>query len=261
MKSNLKGCITKGFGKSWVDDDSDRLLADAIAGMKRLSIPETCRAFALLDCVIQKIRGDSGGLHTLYDDQWMSITQHSRASMMRAQDRADGKIRKSDIIWLPDGSCIAYVEPGKCHTSREPTILYYDEGNFSSPAFCLRRYWDRIGMDQQPADAYLYPLVDPITDQVDWSRHMTNAQKLSDTRRRARVAGMPEKLVLTITGHSDRSGGCTDLVMAGVPAVWIKKQGRWRSDAFMVYFRLSQYSMHYIGSRMFSHVYRGQRTG
>ena len=91
MKSNLKGCITKGFGKSWVDDDSDRLLADAIAGMKRLSIPETCCAFALLDCVIQKIRGDSGGLHTLYDDQWMSITQHSRASMMRAQDRADGK--------------------------------------------------------------------------------------------------------------------------------------------------------------------------
>lgn len=40
-----------------------------------------------------------------------------------------------------------------------------------------------------------------------------------------------------ITGHSFRAGGATDLFMAGVPFQTIQKQGRWKSDAVLRYFK------------------------
>jgi hypothetical protein len=135
-------------------------------------------------------------------------------------------------------------------------VLYYDEGNFSSSAFCPCLYWDSVGMDSRASTDFLYPFIDPVTDVVDWMRPMSNSDFICDTRRRARLAGMPEHMVKKLTGHSHRSGGCTDRVMAGVPDIWIKMQGRWKSDAFMTYFRLSQFSMHYVASEIFSRVCR-----
>ena len=51
--------------------------------------------------------------------------------------------------------------------------------------------------------------------------------------RGARARLIPEELVL----HSERIGGATKLVARGVPEAVIKKEGRWPSDSFMVYFR------------------------
>jgi hypothetical protein len=39
------------------------------------------------------------------------------------------------------------------------------------------------------------------------------------------------------SGHSARAGGATDLYAAGVPYYIVKKYGRWRSDAALLYFR------------------------
>ena len=38
-------------------------------------------------------------------------------------------------------------------------------------------------------------------------------------------------------GHSLRAGGATDLFAAGVPYPVIKKFGRWKSDAALLYYR------------------------
>jgi hypothetical protein len=40
-----------------------------------------------------------------------------------------------------------------------------------------------------------------------------------------------------VTTHSLRSGGCTDLLEGGAPHELIKRQGRWRSDAYLQYWR------------------------
>jgi hypothetical protein len=42
----------------------------------------------------------------------------------------------------------------------------------------------------------------------------------------------------TITGHSFRIGGTTELLVAGVPPDIVKVMGRWSSDAFLTYWRL-----------------------
>jgi hypothetical protein len=39
------------------------------------------------------------------------------------------------------------------------------------------------------------------------------------------------------SGHSCRAGGATDLFVAGLPYYIVKKYGRWRSDAALLYFR------------------------
>jgi hypothetical protein len=256
MKSNLKRCVTKGLHRPWLSEADDVRVSDAIGGMIELSVPSIRQALAFRDCMVQRVRVQSGGLVSRFDLQWMACTQHSRDSMMRAQDRFGGKSRKCDVEWKSGGHAVAWVQPGKCHKDRQPTALYFDAGNFSSSAFCLRQYWNSVDMDSRADSAFLYPFIDPVTDAIDWSRPMTNSNFLADTHRRAHLAGMPEHMVRKLTGHSHRSGGCTDRVMAGVPGIWIKMQGRWKSDAFMTYFRLSQFSMHYVASEMFSRVCR-----
>ena len=42
------------------------------------------------------------------------------------------------------------------------------------------------------------------------------------------------------SGHSLRAGGATDLFVARVPYFLIKKMGRWKSDAAMIYYRSEQ---------------------
>ncbi|KIJ58033.1 hypothetical protein HYDPIDRAFT_48857, partial [Hydnomerulius pinastri MD-312] len=46
------------------------------------------------------------------------------------------------------------------------------------------------------------------------------------------AAGIP-----SITGHSFRIGGTTELLLAGVPPDVVKALGRWSSDAFLRYWR------------------------
>ena len=39
------------------------------------------------------------------------------------------------------------------------------------------------------------------------------------------------------SGHSCRAGGATDLFAAGVPYYVVKRYGRWKSDAALIYYR------------------------
>jgi hypothetical protein len=41
----------------------------------------------------------------------------------------------------------------------------------------------------------------------------------------------------TMSGHSFRIGGTTELLVAGVPPDVVKMMGRWSSDAFLTYWR------------------------
>ena len=53
------------------------------------------------------------------------------------------------------------------------------------------------------------------------------------------------------SGHSLRAGGATDLFIARVPYFLIKKMGRWKSDAAMIYYRCEQDVVHAV-SQAFS---------
>ena len=62
-------------------------------------------------------------------------------------------------------------------------------------------------------------------------------------RQNVRQLGVDEKHVKGITQHSFRSGGATDYLLAGCAHEWIKQQGRWNSDAFLIYLRTTHASI------------------
>ena len=39
------------------------------------------------------------------------------------------------------------------------------------------------------------------------------------------------------SGHSCRAGGATDMFAAGIPYYVVKRHGRWKSDAALIYYR------------------------
>ena len=79
-----------------------------------------------------------------------------------------------------------------------------------------------------------------------------------EAKRRARAAGLDERLVERITGHSFRAGGVTDYLLAGFGAEFIMRQGHWLSTAFRVYFRLSQAALGAMSAQVV--VAMAQRT-
>jgi hypothetical protein len=80
-----------------------------------------------------------------------------------------------------------------------------------------------------PTITSLYPSVSfnfNITASISWWRSILNKS--------IKLLNLNPKL---FSGHSFRAGGATDLFNAGVPTVIIKKMGRWKSDAVMIYHR------------------------
>jgi hypothetical protein len=56
-----------------------------------------------------------------------------------------------------------------------------------------------------------------------------------------------------MTGHSFRIGGATAFLRAGVPPDVVKKMGRWKSDAFLIYWRENDDIIHsHASNREFS---------
>ena len=97
----------------------------------------------------------------------------------------------------------------------------------------LRLWWARWGLKGKPDCAIVFPNVEGRAQQLgdgtvslDWLR-----QRI---KRFALRIGLDPK---NYSGHSLRAGGATDLFVARVPYFIIKRMGRWKSDAAMIYYR------------------------
>jgi hypothetical protein len=223
-------------------------------GFRSWSIPGVQQAFAMVLAAIVFIVKQSGGLRTLFDLQQYFRGLNAHTGMLCFDDHKRGKLRKGDVVVLPSGSTITWVPPGKVHKRYEPFVAHFHP-SMTSSAFVFAQYAERIGLAAQPDDAFLFPLIDACSE-VCWEYPADDAAFLSWWVDRARAIGVPEDIVARMTGHIFRSGGCTDLVVAGAPAAWIKIQGRWRSDAFLVYFRASRFSLSTVAADMFDHIHR-----
>ena len=64
-------------------------------------------------------------------------------------------------------------------------------------------------------------------------------------------AGLADDVVERITGHSFRAGGATDYLLAGAPSIWVQQQGRRKSNAYMLYLRLSTAGLGAMSGKLF----------
>ncbi len=113
--------------------------------------------------------------------------------------------------------------------------------NSLSQPFCaahyLRLYWIQMGFDslsQSDPQAFLFPrfqglqLAAGLTTATPKSRYLKILHSLLV------AAGIDPS---RYSGHSGRSGGATDLFQGNASLRNIQLQGRWHSDAFLLYIR------------------------
>ena len=187
--------------------------------------------------------------------QWWARTLLCHACMARAEDHCRGRPRIGDYISTGaagDGRACWIVRPGKCHnTSAEAEIFGTKSGEDAPPlglqaGAVMRLYLDALekfhGGPLHPADPLFPDLRKLGKSRPGCNKASVDKKFMSWLRNRARISGMPQAMIDKIQYHGFRSGGCTDLFLGGAHDTniieFIKKQGRWKSEAFTVYIRL-----------------------
>ena len=226
-----------------------RRLTKLKTGLRRLSVPLVRRSLAMvLQLILQLIA--AGGMGSIFALQWFERSVLCNCSMLRQQDHVDDSLLICSVEILPSRSQTLWVGEGKNKVRGMHPVVVWNDFTFHSPGFWVELYLRRMNADAQAGSSPLFPYIDPVTDVVDWSRVATSQASVLKAKARARMAQMADEAIDRITGHSWRAGGATDFLMAGMPETFIMKQGRWLSDAFRVYFRLSRSVLASLSGRL-----------
>jgi hypothetical protein len=237
MKSNLKTCCERRE-IPWLTPAECMSLADLIRQLKFEDVSDTRRAHALrtkhLNAIIERmlhaVDTDARFLSALIESSLLKTTQQG---VMRGGESTSG-IRASDATWLKRGKRIKMLLR-RTKTSRTGPGVSVTLAASRDP-FCavrlLRRQWAIRKLDDHP-DAFLFPRVTPDHVIVESSAY-TAAALRALVKRSVALIGLPPH---GYSSHSLRAGGATDLLDAGVAETTVQQHGRWKSDAFRIYYR------------------------
>ena len=152
---------------------------------------------------------------------------------MRGGESTSG-IRASDATWLRNKRRVKLLLR-RTKTSRSGPGVSVTLAESKDP-FCavklLRKQWRLRKLDDHP-DQFLFPRITPDRVIINQSAY-TSAALRALVKRSVALIGLPPQ---GYTSHSLRSGGATDLLDAGVSETTVQQHGRWKSDAFRVYYR------------------------
>jgi hypothetical protein len=142
-------------------------------------------------------------------------------------------IRAEDIRWSSDRKRFdIWLERSKANQSGDGeliTVVDYD----GCCAVKLMRKWFRSMDLWKLTDRMLFPSRRG-KGVICWDKTISQSWFRKTIKTLADKAGCDGS---KYSGHSLRAGGATDLFVARVPYFLIKKMGRWKSDAAMLYYR------------------------
>ena len=168
------------------------------------------------------------------------IVQLQRAAMLMLAHNAllrsgevSNRLRASDVEWSV-GMRGFRLRLLRTKTGRSGGGVFVEVAHCHHPLSgfqLVRRMWRARVLDRQPS-AFLFPAIR--------RGFLVHTQPASASSLRLLVKAVVVAAGLDSTmysGHSLRAGGATDLFASRVPYYTIKKMGRWRSDAALIYFR------------------------
>ena len=140
-------------------------------------------------------------------------------------------IKVVDVAWNAGKSSFKlFIKSTKVGTSA--TIGYDDFGGVN--AVTLMRLWfDRMMLWDKP-EVHVFPSLTNSGRSFRFNQTASTNWFRKKIKKACDSIGLDSK---EYSGHSLRAGGATDLFIARVPYYVIKKKGRWRSDAAMIYYR------------------------
>jgi hypothetical protein len=175
--------------------------------------------------------------------QWKARAFISHSAMLRAGDhsirerRAYNCMTKACVQWRSD-ILILWVPPGKANADFEPTFHHLDsDGDLDGAAKLFLNYWILFDFDSRAENENLWPRV--LNEVIMWGQIAKVAAFVQLTKFLLQITQFPDTYISQVTGHSFRSGGCTDYLAAGAPDNFVRLQGRWRSDCYQIYRRHS----------------------
>jgi hypothetical protein len=144
-----------------------------------------------------------------------------------------GGLHVNDVEWSPDKrSFVLRLKRSKANRSGAPEyITFVERKGCWSAVKLLRMYYDKFNLWNAHTKV-LFPKVH--YHNIIWSENCQIIWFRRYIKRSVSLIGLDPK---QYSGHSLRAGGATDLFVAKVPYPFIKKFGRWKSDAALVYYR------------------------
>jgi hypothetical protein len=152
-------------------------------------------------------------------------------------------IKVNNILWEFDKNSFRYELPrSKTHRSGEPELIQYcDYGPYSAVRL-MKMWFDRCGLWNRH-DVNIFPAVSRA-GKLNFSRVPSDSWWRKVIKKCCASIGLDST---RYSGHSLRAGGATDLFVARVPHYIVKKMGRWKSDAAMLYY--ISHMLYYIDER------------
>ena len=162
-------------------------------------------------------------------DKTMLAVGHD--SLMRGGELCSG-LCAQDLVWSANRRAVTItLTRSKCHRKGGPqTITIRDYGPNSGIRW-LRKHMNQHQLWTKPT-SFLFP--SSRNKSLDWNCSRPTHQLRYAVKRSVKLIGLNPDCY---SGHSLRAGGATDLFRANVAYANIKKFGRWRSDAALIYYR------------------------
>jgi integrase len=144
------------------------------------------------------------------------------------------KLRSKQFRWARDRKNVAVrIKRTKTVQSGPGVdVVLVDYGPNSAVAL-LREWFTKLDLWDSP-DAFVFPAWSARKKCFNRTRSVTTDKLRKYVKSLVSKAGYDPK---EFSGHSLRAGGATDLFTSGMSYTAIKKYGRWKSDAALLYYR------------------------
>lgn len=231
VKSNVKVMATL-LGHGWLEERHALQLRRLVSQLMFEDTSEARRVSALRTHEINAIisKWDLTDTALLIE---ATLLKFGAQSLMRGAELTSG-LKPTEAVWIEHPKAVQLrLRRTKCGRT--------GAGVFVTVARCLdplcgvrllRRLWRRLELDNHLQD-FIFPAVSR-RGVIDKSRPYAAVDLRRMLKRSVQQIGRDPRMY---GNHSLRAGGATDLLSAGVPDLFVKKAGRWRSDTYQIYHR------------------------
>jgi hypothetical protein len=218
-------------GVKWLEESEEYKLKLIVAELKYRDVRGVVRKHPLklehLLHIMQKV--DIKKEKELYG---MTLLYLGHDGLLRVGELASG-LTTADVSWGVDRkSFTLHLKRSKANRKDGAEFVTYADRSGWNAVRLMRMYYDKFDLWHQH-NIQLFPKIDS-KGRLQYRHSLSKDWVRRYVKRCVVLIGLDPK---DFSGHSLRAGGATDLFIAKVPYPIIKKFGRWKSDAALIYYR------------------------
>ena len=227
-------CVTTG--RPFLDPAEARLVRLLIKELKYADTHKIRRVCPLTKELLRRIYAKCGKDFTnLRTRMGFTLVSLGHDALLRCGEMSGLQVK--DVRWSKHYSRanIDLYRTKRCRSGNGESVMIQDYGH-DSGCYLLREWFTIMDLWDKP-DAFIFPQYDDRSKKFCFEAFTTTDKMRKIIKEFVDKIGL---LPSQFSGHSMRAGGATDLFMQGVPYATVKKFGRWKSDAALLYFRDEQ---------------------